>query len=207
MKRLAVIGDSITRGTYTGENDRCPASIANPRFSDILGERLGFDEVKNYGINGVSISRVSPTNPNFAISKNIDNVAECDMLVIAAGTNDYGNGVPLGTEADGEDISFCGGVRVLMEKVKRRFPCARVVIVTPIKRAGGEKPNAAGYTLSQYRYFLAKLAKEYGFTVVNGDGLGIDPNEEEDKRNYALDGLHLNDLGHRLYAEYILSQI
>ncbi len=53
----SIIGDSITKGTYTGEEDTRPASIANPCFAELIGKRLGFT-IKNYGINGVSISRV-----------------------------------------------------------------------------------------------------------------------------------------------------
>ncbi len=204
MIACSIIGDSITKGTYTGEGDRCPASIANPCFADIVGARLGM-QIKNYGINGVSVSRVSPVNREYAISENIQNVSEADILIVAAGTNDYGNHVPLGQETDEEDISFYGGLRVLAKRIKERF--SKVVFILPIRRQGENNPNQAGHTLEEYRVATEKIARENGFFVINGKNVDIYPDDEGSRKAYILDGLHPNDVGHKLYADYIIARM
>ena len=42
MKRLAVLGDSITKGTYTAPTDPSPNSIASPNFADLVCRALGY---------------------------------------------------------------------------------------------------------------------------------------------------------------------
>ncbi len=202
MITCAVVGDSITKGTFTAEGDTCPASIATPCFADLIGERLGFS-VKNYGINGVSISRVSPTNREYAVSENIRNVTEADLLIVAAGTNDYGNGVPIGKPTDGEDISFYGGLRVLANRIQERF--SNVVFILPIKRQGEAIPNKTGYILEEYREAMRNVANANGFFVIDGKNIPIEPEDERNRREYILDGLHPNQAGHRLYADYIVA--
>ncbi len=204
MITCSIIGDSITKGTYTAEGDSCPASIASPCFAELIGERLGL-AIKNYGINGVSISRVSPTNREYAISENIQNVEVADILIVAAGTNDYGNHVPLGEETDEEDISFYGGLHLLAKRVKERF--SKVIFILPIKRQGENAPNKDGHTLEEYRTAIEKIALKNGFFVVNGKNVAIEPDEEESRKKYILDGLHPNNAGHKLYADYIISCI
>ncbi len=202
MITCAIIGDSITKGTYTAEGDSCPASIASPCFADIIGDYFAF-QIKNYGINGVSVSRVSPTNREYAISENIQNVDVADILMVAAGTNDYGNHVPLGKETDEEDISFYGGLCVLAQRIKEKF--SKVIFVLPIKRRGENNRNKAGYILEEYRTAMQKVARENGFFVINGKNAPIDPDDEQSRIEYILDGLHPNGAGHKLYAKYIIS--
>ncbi len=206
MTTCAIIGDSITRGTYTGEGDGCPAAIASPCFAEIIGERLGF-EIKNYGINGVSISRVSPVNREYAISDNVQTVETAELLIVAAGTNDYGNDVPIGRDRDTDegDVSFYGGLRVLAARIRERF--SKVIFILPIKRQGEGTPNAEGHVLEEYRVAMERVAKENEFFVVNGKYVPIDPEKEEDRTRYIQDGLHPNEAGHKLYAEYVLSKI
>ena len=52
---------------------------------------------------------------------------------------------------------------------------------------------------------ICNEAKEYGFIVINGFDFFFDPNKEEDRNKYALDGLHLNNEGHKLLADFIIS--
>ncbi len=178
--------------------DSAPVSIANPCFVDILGEKLGV-AVRNYGINGVSISKTSPTFPELAISLNIVNVEKADVLVVAAGTNDYGNDVAVGEEKDEEDISFYGGLHVLAKCIRERF--SKVIFILPIKRQGEDTPNKAGHILEEYRVAMERVAKENEFFVVNGKFTPINTEKEEDRKLYIKDGLSPNEKGHQMYAE------
>jgi lysophospholipase L1-like esterase len=204
--KLLTIGDSITRGSYTGPNDPCPLSVANPNFSLMLKEMLGFSELKCCGINGVSISATSYQNPEFAICKNYDNLEDGDFLIVAGGTNDYGTDVVLGKIEDKEDISFYGAVELLFSKISKKMPKEKVVVIIPINREYEDK-NKAGFTLKAYRLALEIKAKEYGFFIVDGRKMGFNPNDPENKKKYISDGLHPTQEGHKLYADYVYSCI
>jgi len=200
--KLITIGDSITRGTYTGENDPCPMSLAKPNFSELLKEKLGFSYLKCCGINGVCISATSYQNPEYAISKNFDNLEDGDFLIIAGGTNDYGTDVLLGTPSDKEDVSFYGALYVLYSKVIKRFPKEKVAVIIPINREYDGKNNA-GFTLEQYRRAIIERATEFGFNLVDGRKMAINPKDPENKKKYISDGLHPTKEGHYIYADYV----
>ena len=201
--KLITIGDSITRGTYTGVDDPCPLSVANPNFSELLRQKLGFTELKCYGINGVCISRTSYQNPEYSISRNFDNTEDGDFLIIAGGTNDFGTNVELGTKDDREDVSFYGALYVLYSKVISRMPKEKVVVIIPIKREHEDKPNSVGYLLEDYRRAIIERATEFGFNLVDGKKMAIDPSDKESKKKYISDGLHPTQEGHYIYADYV----
>lgn len=203
-KKMIAIGDSITRGTYTGEGDWCPLSLAAPNFSQLIKEALGYDELINYGVNGVCISSTSEQEPERAITKRIDDFERADMALVAGGTNDYGTNVVLGTPTDKSDISFYGALDVLYKKLKDKYK--KVYIVTPICRMEDDK-NDIGHTLEEYRRAIEKKAQEYGFPVIDGYKIPINPKTEEGRKKHMLDGLHPNTEGHRLYAEYVIERI
>ena len=206
MSTLVVLGDSITRGTFTGEGDWCPLSLAQPTFAELVGKQLGFDVVHNYGTNGISISETTALEEDYCLCKWIDQAEQGDVLIVAGGTNDYGNegGVELGKEADRTDVSFLGALYVLFEKIAQRYTPQSVYILTPLRREGEDVPNEKGYVLSQYRDAIRCRAKSFGFTVFDGEQIPLDPAKEEDKRRYMLDGLHPNTEGHAIIAAALI---
>lgn len=204
MKRLVTIGDSITRGTYTDFGDDCPAHIASPCFAELVKEGLGFDELLNYGYNGVSISSTTRQNPQGAMSLGIDEMEIGDFAIVAGGTNDFGTDVELGTPTDKTDISFYGALDIFYKKLRERYR-DKLLIITPIRRI--QEKNAKGYTLEDYRKAIELRAKEYGFCVLDGYSVSIYPEKEEHRNAYILDGLHPNTAGHALYAEKIIEKI
>lgn len=206
--KLIILGDSITRGTFTDIGQESPGSIAKPNYSERLKELLGADELLCMGMNGVSVSRTATIFPENALSILCEQCKEADIFVIAGGTNDWGNPVELGTEKDREDISFYGGLSVLFERVKALNPKAKIFAVLPIRRKGEwEKPNKIGRFLSEYRVAILRRAIEYGITVIDGQLVPINPDDEQDREKYMLDGLHPNNEGHRLYAEVLYKEI
>ena len=206
MKKLVVLGDSIARGTFTGEGDWCPLSLANPTFAQVVGESLGFDDICNYGTNGISISETTAQEKGYCLCKWIDQAVQGEVFLLAGGTNDYGNdgGVELGTSADTEDVSFWGALYVLFRKIAERYASQAVYVLTPLLRVGENVPNEKGYILSQYRDAIQSRAKEFGFTVIDGTKIPLDTAKEDDKRRYMLDGLHPNTEGHAIIATALI---
>ncbi len=58
--------------------------------------------------------------------------------------------------------------------------------------------------LQAYVDVIVEKGEQYHIPVLNlFDQLGIDPDVESDKEKYTIDGLHLNDEGHKKLAECV----
>ena len=205
-KRIIALGDSITVGTFTAPTDRSPDTVAHPNYIELTKEALGYTELLNYARNGISISPASPTLPDRAMCRRIDLMEDGDLLIIAGGTNDYAASVPLGSPTDTDEFTFYGALDVLYKKVSKKYKDAKVYVITPLKRkVDGE--NEKGHTLADYRKAIEEKAKEYSFPTIDGYLVPIDPKTEEGRQAHILDGLHPNEEGHRLYAEFVISKI
>lgn len=211
IEKMIAIGDSITCGTYAegfANNDVVWGKVENT-FSEIIKNSLKCENLKNYGYDGISISSCGQLYPEYSLCRYIDGFETGDLVLVAAGTNDYGNydGVDLGTVNDTEDVSFYGALHVFFTKLNEKYSNARIYVITPIRREGEEYKNPKGYTLSDYRKAIEEKCKEFGLPVIDGTKIAIDPTKNEDKQKYILDGLHPNAEGHKLYAKYVLEQI
>lgn len=205
--KLITLGDSITRGTFTNFGEKAPMSVANPNYSERLKEKLHADELLCLGVNGVSVSSTSTVNSESALCRLCEEGKDADVFVIAGGTNDFGTSVELGTDADEGDISFCGALDILYTKVQKLNPKAKVFVVLPLRRRNEGVANEKGYTLDDYRAAIERKVKKYPFTLIDGRKLAFDPEKEEDRNQYILDGLHPNNEGHKLYAELLYEEI
>lgn len=196
--KFLVFGDSIAAGTYTGEGDWCPLSKAKT-FGQIVSEELGFSEFKNYAVNGITYSEKLGNNADYSVIKQEERAEDCDMLLISAGTNDCGLNVVLGTENDCTDVSFSGAVEIVFKSISEKRKNTQVVIVTPFVRYDGEV-NKINVSLDEYREVLSNKAKKYGFTVINGKDIQLN-------KELFRDGLHPDDTGHKIIAEYIINEL
>lgn len=202
--KLIILGDSIARGTFMDKSkgETSPNSTASPNFAERLQKKLNAEEMMNYGMNGISYSSCSPVNSEWALSKTYGKATGGDIIILAAGTNDYGNNVEIGHREDRQDISFLGAVDIVFRGIKQNSPNAEIYVILPIPRQS-EAANEKGYVLDDYRLALADKAKEYGLHVIDGRNIGIDPKMEEEMARYMDDGLHPNVAGHQLYADMV----
>ncbi len=201
--RLIAIGDSITRGTFVErfENGEPVWGVAQPTFAKLVQEALGFDELINYGSNGIAVSSVSQPDPSYALCAFVDETEAGDCVILACGTNDYGNygGVPLGSPEDKTDVSFYGGLFVLYSKIKKKYG-DKVFVLTPIRRVYEREKNEKGFILEDYREAIETRAKAFGFHCIDGTKIAIDPNDS----GLVPDGLHPGDKGHKRIADSII---
>ena len=204
--KLISIGDSITVGTYTADNESSPNTVAHPNFSEVVMEALGCDEFINYACNGISISATAPIFPDRAIVTRYLIMEDADVILICAGTNDFGNGVAIGSLGDTEDVSFYGAVDILFSGLKKKYHDKEIYIVKPIHRHD-EAANKIGLPLEAYRTVLEEKAVQYGFPTIDGFEVPIDPTLKEHRHLYSKDGVHINPEGHRLYGEYVYQKI
>lgn len=204
--KLVTIGDSVTKGTFTPAGGTVPDHIASPNFAALVGESLGAAEIVNYGRNGISFSSLSPVESAWALTRRIGDMEAGDVTILAAGTNDFGTCVPLGTPGDVGDISFCGAVAMVLDALRQKATGRPVYVVTPIRRAG-EAENRLGLSLQNYRDALADIARAYGFPVIDGAAFPMDPDDPAARKRYMPDGTHPNEEGHRLYAAWLLTEM
>ena len=198
--KMNVIGDSITRGTYTAQNDTAPNSFAEKPWCLLVKEKLGFANVNNYGSNGTSISSTSPILPEKAFSLRYNEMSDdANLIIVAGGTNDFGTCVPLGSKEDITDISFYGGLRVLCESLKNKFPKATIVFITPIKRTD-KSINDNGNNIEQYSQAIKQIAKDiYNFHIIDGSKISSEINLEP----HLSDKVHPTPEGHKLLSDAI----
>lgn len=207
-KIAVAYGDSITHGTFTDVGDTSPDSVVEKKWCDVVSERLGFRYLSNYGQNGISVSSTSPVLSGSALSLGYKNLrGDAEVIMIAAGTNDFGTNVRLGRNDDTEDVSFCGGLNVLCRGLKERFPDAAVIFITPIDRKDSAS-NALGLSLDDYRRKIEEIAGGvYGFRIVDGRCTGFDAGDPAFIRDYMRDGVHPNREAHILYGEAVAKEL
>ncbi len=210
-KIIDFLGDSITEGS--GVSD-----IAANRYDNDLKKLANLKEVHNYGIGGTRIAHqiVPSTTPRFDLcmcgrAYDLDRTA--DIIVVYGGVNDYLHGdAPIGAPTHTAPNSFWGGVRFLMSFLKTEYPGKTVVFMTPAHCCfeGGtdaepsrdNRKNNNALPLVEYVNIIKEAGKEYGIPVLDlYHTLPIDPNREEDKKAYTVDGLHFNDAGHHILAQ------
>lgn len=212
-KIIAFLGDSITEGV--GVSDK------NNRYDNIIKNKCNLKETYNYGISGTRIAHqyVASEKPRFDLnfcSRAYDLNKNADIIVVYGGVNDYIHGdAYFGNMTDDTPMTFCGGVNFLMNLLNSLYPKAKKVFLTPahlcydIVRDNLPSPRKMkkedAKPLSSYVEVISEAGKKHNIKVLNlYEKLGIDPNNEEDRKKYTADGLHFNDCGHEVLANLLI---
>ncbi len=123
-----------------------------------------------------------------------------DIIVIAAGTNDWGNSIRLGKKKDTNPESFYGAYRAIIKKAKKTAPKAVIVLCLPMDRGrkdpghsdilGTSYENKQGRTLEKYRSAVRYLARQYDCLVYDMASAGV--NSRKSAVEDTFDLLHPN---------------
>lgn len=108
-KKAVMIGDSLTQMHYWEE-----------MFAQILG--MNYEVVAQSGGNMTAIA-------NF-----IDNIDSADVMTVWAGTNDWYNGISLGSLLNNDNNTYYGAVQHVCERVSERLPNCKLLLITPLQR-------------------------------------------------------------------------
>ena len=199
-KRITFLGDSITEGWGT--------SKIEARYDNVLANRAELGSTYTNGIGGTRIAyqrgaSADPRHDLYFCGRAAELDLSGDVIVVFGGTNDFGHGnAPFGEDTDRTPDTFCGAVDFLMRQLTGRYPDARVVFMTPVRRQGGEVPSqATGHTLRDYAAAIVRAGARNGVAVLDlYNELPLDPDLEDDRLAYTIDGLHPNDAGHKMIA-------
>ena len=117
----------------------------------------------------------------------------------------------MGTMKDRTNDTFYGAYHLLLQQLIHRYPCAQLVVMTPMHRCSEEDMpfNDAGVrragVLKDYVEAIREVAEFYSVPVVDLFAeSGIQPRMEIHKNMYMPDGLHPNDAGHIKIADCLL---
>lgn len=217
-KIINFLGDSITEGVGVD-------NIETERYDNIIKKTCNLKKVNNYGIGGTRIAyQVGPSEePRYDLyfcGRAYDLDPSADIIVVYGGINDYFHGdAPFGKMTDNTPKTFCGAVEFLMTILQKLYPDTKIVFLTPAHSCYNyykglidetkpsimdNKPSDAR-AVAEYMNVIIKKGKEHNIPVLNlFEKLPIDPNIEEDKEKYTVDGLHFNFSGHKVLAETII---
>ena len=207
------LGDSITEGSGV-------TNIAENRYDNVLKREYGLAAVNNYGIGGTRLAHQEKPSekPRYDLcfcgrAFNMD--PNADLIVVYGGVNDYIHGdAYFGTMADRTPETYCGAIYFLMETLKTLYPGKPIVFMTPAHmhfrgvsdREVSPRPMKKPDAQPLYAYVEAIKARgaELGIPVLDlFENLGIDPNNEDEKARYTVDGLHFNDDGQIILARVL----
>lgn len=199
--KINFLGDSITDGLGV----TAPEKI----YHQLIKENYGLAGAYNYGLSGTRIARqTSPTTdrPKLDLTFELRAQTMCrdvDAVVVFGGTNDYGHGDSRFGNVDSEDediYTFCGAVNTLITALKKDFPRAELVFMTPLHRRNEEQPSRpGGKPLAEYVHAMSAICAKRNVKVI--DLFAINPLDPED--TMISDGLHPSDAGHVVLAQTV----
>lgn len=188
---INALGDSIVFGEEASSQEKV--------FITLLGNMVGASKINNYGLPG---STLAGPHPNRLLDRYSTMEPNADVVIVMGGTNDYGYDVELGNFGDATDQTFYGGVNLLMVGLHEMYPNARIIYLTPMKRYAYLRRNKNGNQLIDYVNAVLQVGEYYGVEV-------IDMYSPESlfflgkNRNLMEDGLHPNDQGNEIMANYL----
>lgn len=195
-KTLFFLGDSITQ--------RYNATTLDGVYHALIAAKYGCNAV-NYGITATRIARQSDQtdNSDAFVDRCLTMEGDPDFIVIMGGTNDFGHGdAPLFGKDSLDPYSFYGACNLMIKRIKEKFPRAKIVVASPLRRQDMNVPNANGKILADYVEVLHRSASENGVAYIDLFGVcPINPDDPENRALYAWDGVHPGDAGHSVLAE------
>ena len=209
--KIDFLGDSITEG--------CGTSGPDCRFSALLQRSCELAEARNYGISGTRYARQRVPSEEPLTDRDFCERAgemdrDADVVFVFGGTNDFGHGdAPFGRIGDKDPATFCGAYDALIEYLMATYGKEKLIIVYPLRRRNETATNGDGSKadgskpLAEYHDAEKVVAEKCGLKSVDfwNDG-DLNPNTPDGNENFA-DGLHPNDIGHRLLGEKLAEAI
>lgn len=197
MYNYYALGDSITHGSgsYSG----------NYSYVDALDALLMFNSVNKLGVNGAT---AKPTAGRGELADQVNAIgAYANIITVLIGVNDYILGNTLG-DVDAvlakpyasldKSLSFAEAFRFCLETIKRNHEQARIYVILPLQTTW-----AGPVPLDQFRTAEIKIANYLSVPVLHANtesGLWTGG-------TLIPDGLHPNDTGYNILAQYIARKI
>lgn len=185
-------------------------------YHDYLCEKHKFIRKKNIAVSGARI-RSADTAYHSLLEQYPSVGDDADLITVYAGINDYGQDNPteIGTEGTEDLSTFYGAFESLITNLITNHPTAKIVVITPIPQYNFEinntivwgdrnDTNSLGKSLDDYCNVIKKVCGKYGVFVKDACyESGITPRIASQRSEYFKDGLHHNEKGQLVLAEYL----
>lgn len=190
-KHVALMGDSISN---------YPNCFLK-QLADVYGASL----VK-YTRDGAKVHRATVGDTNLIMSEEYLNMALTpapDLIIIACGVNDTPD--TLGVSTDRTNVTFYGGLHVLLSGLRNRFPEARIGYISPIARNMRYVEGDVSNVPYHKHKIISEVCAYYSVPVWNGNKeFGASPLDSTAwATKYMPDGLHPSYEGHTWYANRV----
>ncbi len=210
--KINFLGDSITAGAGASKYELC--------YVEQVGKILGC-EVENFGVGGTriatqkSVSDDPKWDEHFMIRA--EKMGAADRVFVFGGTNDYGHGdAKFGKMGDESEYTFYGAFNNLVKYLVGKYGAGKLCFILPIPRynmnsllgsaerkANTEKYNNSDlHILSEYINAEIEILEKYGVEYLDLSAYLPEP-DTNGASEFFVDGLHPNDLGHKIIAEQV----
>ena len=205
-KKIACLGDSITAATnLEGQENYLEMS-----YPYQLGKVLNAGEMVNLGIGGSSIGRYWD---NAFVDRYKEIPEDSDIIIVMGGTNDgfCASEKELGSLEEREKRTFAGDLDELLKGLKKDYPDAEIVLVTPLPNILHDMLRRDRKDLLPQSSFVAimkQLSEEYEIPVIDLYGSGIlDSHDAAVIHSFIPDGVHGNEMGYHYLAAHIAAEL
>ncbi|WP_261806814.1 SGNH/GDSL hydrolase family protein [Lapidilactobacillus luobeiensis] len=194
--QVDMFGDSIVK--YDGRPQ--PDGTIAIGYESWLKKLLNFQTVRNFGLSGAPFANRKTGDRGIGALIETEFTPK-DLVVIAAGTNDYRLNVPLGrietVGATFDCYTTIGALQAAIEAILVLEPRQKIILITPLQRnrVGYTiySSNLTGYQLRQYRNAIIEVGELYALPV--WDAYTLSGLNMMTLKEYTLDGLHPNNAG------------
>ena len=197
-KKIMIFGDSIS------DEINNPSFNIHPNWVQTMREMLnGIATVDNNSLAGRRMIEL----PNVISTYE---TLDYDFVIIFLGTNDYSSNIPLGYNYQTEEHVndwFSPAVCASWERIRTRLvkankPEAQIVFITPLYR---EPILNALFSIDCYTASITAFANRFDTTFINGTA--CNPISEHSTQYLMPDKLHLNPLGGKILANYVINKL
>lgn len=203
IKNMNILGDSITYGTSPYNDEKLENT-----YVSFLKEMMQLENVKNYGINGSTISDNSGYEPMCIRYEKMDN--NSDIIIVFGGTNDFDyTEAELGNLDSSDKSTVYGALKILINGLKIEFPGALILFITPLPRDSREKDrvNKRGYKLKDIAKAIVEVCELNNIYVFDLYNNCTELEEVEVFKKYIPDGIHPTEEYHKILANKIYNFI
>lgn len=182
---LNAIGDSYFQG------DKLATEYV---WLNLLSIKYGIT-LHNAGKNGSTVSAfVTTNNP---ICRRYTSMPSNDpqIVLVEGGRNDYNKNTPLGTVDSTDEKTFMGALNVTLTGLKKMYPSAMIVCITPWNFTGTN--TTTGFTYRDYVNAMIAVAEAQGVYCINASDpktVGVDMKDSSFKAKYSMDGTSISHL-------------
>lgn len=207
-KKLLALGDSITWQDGRAYSSGQQVGQIAKGYLTLASEQLGLLSIENTAKSGASVVNDGSTATPLSVKAKEFNYANYDLVTILGGTNDWGNGHPLGTigviGGVFDDTTFCGAYQSMLEYIINSNNQIRIYMMTPLKRNNSDLINATGYSLKQLADKVKDIGSLYGIPVLDLYNQSMFSKLTFATYTKANDTVHPIDIGYKRISELVV---